>query len=82
MKINQAKTTNYNGVSSICILDYIREYTDRIRQEVEPVEDTTGNAYKAIKDKFEKADRTQLKAIAAELETVCKRLDYMLYGRY
>jgi phosphoenolpyruvate-protein kinase (PTS system EI component) len=82
MKINESKASSYNDVSSECIYDYIRQYADAIRQEVEPAEDRTGNAYKAIREQFSKADRTQLKAIAAELETVTKRLAYMLYGKY
>jgi hypothetical protein len=82
MTIHKAKASDYNTVDSICIYDYIRQYVDEIRREVEPVEDKTGNAYKSNQSKFQKCDRTQLKAIAAELETVCKRLDYMLHGKY
>ena len=82
MKIIEARASSYSSVESACIYDYIREYAEKIRHEVEPAEDGTGNAYKAIRERFEAADRTQLKAIAAELETVCKRLEYMLCGRY
>lgn len=82
MTIHPAKASEYNSVNSESIYDYIREYTEAIRQEVEPAEDRTGNAYKAIREKFSNVDRTQLKAIAAELETVTKRLKYILHGQY
>lgn len=82
MKITSAKTNNYNSVDSVNIYGYIREYASRIYSEVEPQEDKNGNAYKAKQDKFSSCNRTQLKRIAAQLETICKELDYMLYGRY
>lgn len=82
MKIAQAKTSGYNAVDSICIYEYIREYAARIYSEVEPIEDSTGNAYKAKQEQFAACNRARLKQIAAQLETVCKELDYMLYGRY
>jgi len=82
MTIHKAKASEYNTVTNDAIYDYIRGSLYKINQEVEPEEDRTGNSYKALREKFSKADRTQLKAIAAELETVCKRLDYMLHGKY
>ena len=82
MKIHKAKASDYNTVTSESIYDYIREYSNFINNEVEPDEDRTGNSYKQKREKFAKLDRKELKAIATELETVCKRLDYILYGKY
>ena len=82
MKIHKAKASDYNTVTSENIYDYIRQYADIIHNEVEPDEDRTGNSYKQKRERFAKLDRAELKAIAAELETVCKRLDYILYGKY
>lgn len=82
MKIHKAKASAYDSVSNDAIHHYIRCYTEQIRKEVEPTEDGTDNSYKRKCEQFDKASRTQLKAVAAELETVVKRLDYMLYGRY
>lgn len=82
MNVNKAKASAYDNVNSGSLYDYIRQYTNKIYKEVEPIEDGTGNSYKQKREQFEKANRTQLKAIAAELETIVKRLDYMLYNRY
>ena len=82
MKINKASTTGYNTVTPECIYDYIRKYTNEIYKEIEPPEDETGNAYKEKLAKFAQCNKTTLKQIAAELETITKRLNYMLYGRY
>ena len=82
MTIHKAKTSAYDSVTNNGIYHYIRQYIKQIIKEVEPDEDGTGNDYKAKQAKFDNANRTQLKAIAAELETITKRLDYMLHGRY
>lgn len=82
MTIHPAKASAYNTVTSDCIYDYIREYSTRIYNAVEPLEDRSGNNYIRKKAEFARKNRTELKAIAAELETVCKRLDYMLEGKY
>lgn len=82
MKINKASAAAYDSVSNNSIYHYIRQYVEQIRNEVEPVYDETGSSYMQKCEQFDKANRAQLKAIAAELETVIKRLDYMLYGRY
>lgn len=82
MEIHKAKSSSYNSVDSKSIYDYIRLYANDIYNAVEPKEDDTGNAYKAMQECFLNCDRTQLKAIAAELETVKKRFDYILHGRY
>lgn len=82
MTIHKAKSSAYDSVSNDGIYHYIRQYVNRIQSEVEPIEDVTGNNYKAKRKQFDNANRAQLKAIAAELETITRRLDYMLYGRY
>ena len=82
MTIHKAKTSAYDSVSNDGIYHYIRQYANQIIKEVEPVEDGTGNSYKAKREQFDNANRTQLKTIAAELETIVKRLDYTLHGRY
>ena len=82
MNIHKAKTSSYDSVTNNGIYHYIRQYANQIIKEVEPAEDGSGNDYKSKQAQFDKANRTQLKAIAAELETITKRLDYMLHGRY
>lgn len=71
MKINKAKASNYDRVMTKCIVDYIVDYA---RKSKTIIDDNN--------DKLRTCDRTQLKAIASELETICKRLDYILEGRY
>ena len=75
MTIHKASASNYDKVRAESIVDYIQRYTMQIQDDIN--NGTCGNG-KQLSD----CDRTQLKAIAAELETVKKRLDYILYGRY
>lgn len=82
MIIHKAKTSAYDSVSNDGIYHYIRQYVNQIQREVEPDEDGTGNSYKARRDQFAQYNRAQLKAIAAELETVTKRLNYIVSGQY
>ena len=69
MKIYKAKASEYASVKPEFVVYYIRQYTDKIAQAVQSGE-------------LQNKNKTQLNAIAAELETVCKRLDYILGGRY
>lgn len=71
MKINKASASGYNAVDNKNLVRYISEYTAHIY----------GIVY-SKNGELENKNRTELKAIAAELETVKKRLDYMLHGRY
>ena len=71
MKINKASASGYNAVDNKNLIRYISEYTAHIY----------GIVY-SKNGELENKNRTELKAIAAELETVKKRLDYMLHGRY
>jgi hypothetical protein len=82
MTIHKANSSYYNSVTPGNIYDYIREYASAIYHETEPAEDKTGNAYKAKREQFSNCNKTQLKAIAAELETVQKRLAWILHGQY
>lgn len=71
MIIHKAKASDYNSVNTDSIVQYIDLYSTDIY-----------NAVGANKQKLSDCDRTQLKAIVAELETVKKRLDYILHGKY
>ena len=82
MTIHKAKASDYNIVNTANIYDYMRQYLAEISRMIEPEEDRTGNAYKAKLQEIEGANRTALKACAADLETVVKRLKYALYGQY
>ena len=71
MKINKAKASDYNTVRTDCIVDYIKEYSRYINADLENYTERLNNA-----------NRTQLKEIAAELETVCKRLNLIIRNQY
>ena len=71
MTIHKAKASAYDSVNNENLVRYISEHAAHIY----------GIIYSKNSDLGSK-NRTELKAIAAELETVRKRLDYMLYGRY
>ena len=71
MTIHKAKTSAYDSVNNKTLVRYISEHAAHIY----------GIVYSNNSD-LGSQDRAQLKAIASELETVRKRLDYMLYGRY
>lgn len=70
MRIHEAKVSSYGSVNTENIVRYIDEYTCDIFSFVKNKE-----------SKLLNADRTQLKIIAASLETICKRLDAM-EGKY
>jgi hypothetical protein len=71
MKINKASANSYDTVNNKNLVRYISEYTAHIYGLV-----YTKNS------ELENKNRTELKAIAADLETVQKRLEYILNGRY
>ena len=71
MKINKAKTSSYDSVNNKNLVRYISEYTAHIY----------GIVY-SKNGELQDKNRTELKAIAAELETVQKRLDWLINGRY
>lgn len=82
MTIQRKKASAYNEVNTASIYDYMRQYLAEISRMIEPEEDGTGNAYKAKLQEMEGVNRAALKACAADLETVVKRLKYALYGEY
>ena len=82
MQIHKVKSSDYSTVNALNLYDYIRDFANRIYFEVEPDEDGKGNSYKEKRNRYATKDKTQLKAIAAELETVHKRLEYIIHGRY
>ena len=71
MKIAPVNTSGYNSVKTSCIVDYIVDY---VRENKTLIDENN--------DRLRACDRTQLKAIAAELETVNKRLEWLINGRY
>ena len=71
MKINKTSAKSYDTVDNKNIVRYISEYTAHIYDMV-----YTENS------KLQDKNRTTLKTIAAELETVEKQLDYILNGMY
>lgn len=78
MKIHKAKSSSYDSVTSRWIVDYIQKYAKDINDTV-----NTGEAENSlIITKLANCNRTQLKAIASELETVQKRLARILHGEY
>lgn len=77
MVIHKAKSSSYDSVKTEAIVSYIQDYATDIFNAVYPQ-----NANNEIKRQLANCNRTQLKAIAAELETVQKRLVYILQGEY
>ncbi len=71
MKINKASASGYNAVDNKNLVRYISEHTAHIY----------GIVY-SKNGELEDKNRTELKAIAAELETVKKRLEWLVNGRY
>lgn len=78
MTINKVKSSSYNSVTPRWIVDYIQRYAADINATVNP--DKPDNS--AMKTRLSNCDKTQLKAIAAELETVQKRLAWILHNQY
>jgi len=78
MTIHKAKTSNYDSVTPRWIVNYIQRYAADINATVNP-----GKAdNSAMITRLSGHNKTQLKAIAAELETVQKRLAWILHGQY
>ena len=71
MKIHEASSSNYNTVDNANIYRYIAEYSTYIN-----------NTVNTRKDRLVSVNRAHLKQIAAELETVQKRLKYLTEGKY
>ena len=74
MEIHKAKASSYTSTNADGVARYIQDYAQTINDYV--------NGICGDGDKLAECNKTQLNAIAAELETVKKRLDYILHGRY
>lgn len=71
MKIQPVKSNTYDTVNVANIVRYITEYSDWIQKTVAE-----------NPDELLQKSRTSLKVVAAELETVKKRLDYLVNNHY
>ena len=74
MTIHKASASSYSNVNAEGVTRYIQDYAQTINDYV--------NGICGEGDKLKEKNKTQLNAIASELETVKKRLDYILYGKY
>ena len=72
MTIKKVSPREYASVNPDCVERYIRDYLVEIHKLV------NNDKQKRLKD----CNKAQLNQIAAELETVKKRLDYIIEGRY
>jgi hypothetical protein len=72
MTIFKEKPSSWDTVKSSAIVHHI----DRVSNEIHDM------ISRADRVEMEKLDRKQLKNIAAELDTVRKRLAFILHGRY
>lgn len=72
MTINKVSSREYATVNPDAVERYIRDYLVEIHELV------NNDKHKRLRD----CNKAQLNQIAAELETVKKRLDYIVNGRY
>lgn len=72
MTIHKAKASEYSTVKAKYVADYIIQYSKDILQLVTS----------CCGAPLESRNKSQLNQIAAELETVKKRLDYIVNGIY
>lgn len=72
MKIKRVNPNSYSTVSAENVVRYIRKHNDTVN----------GIITQASIEELAKKNKTSLNAIAAELETIKKRLEYLMYGRY
>lgn len=77
MKINKVKSSEYNTVNKSSLYRYIHNNLDAIQAlTTAPADDAEHHK------RLMQVNNAQLKAIAAELETVKRRLEYELNGKY
>lgn len=72
MTIHKAKASDYSPVNADSVEYYIISYYNAIGELIH------NDKHKRLKD----CNKTQLNQIAAELETVKKRLEWIIDGRY
>lgn len=70
MTINRKKASAYDTVNTAAICRYIKEYSGKIEKLIQN------------ETQLENVNRTILKQCAAELETIVKRLEYGMNGKY
>lgn len=71
MTIHKAKSSSYSSVTAAATADYIEDYSIQVATLIQD-----------YRFKLQDCNKTQLNAIAAELETVHKRLRWILEGKY
>lgn len=73
MTINKAKSSSYASVAPEWTASYIADYSNKTHDII--MENYSSG-------KLSDCNKAQLNAIAAELETVYKRLNYIINGQY
>lgn len=71
MTIHKAKSSSYASVTAAATADYIEDYSIQVTTLIQD-----------YRDSLQDCNKNQLNAIAAELETVHKRLRWILEGKY
>lgn len=71
MAIYKAKSSSYATVTAAATADYIEDYSIQISSMIQE-----------HRERLQDCNKTQLNAIAAELETAHKRLAWILEGKY
>ena len=71
MTIHKAKSSSYATVTAAATADYIEDYSIQISTMIQE-----------HRERLQDCNKTQLNATAAELETVYKRLVWILEGKY
>lgn len=79
MTIHKTKPTDYSTVTPSAIAYDIQVMAAYIAEKVNTPE---GQEREAMRQRLSQCNKTQLKAIAAELDTVQKRLEWIIDGIY
>lgn len=79
MTIYKTSPANYSQVSPNAIAYYIQVMAAYIAEKVNSPE---GKEREALRQQLSQCNKAQLKAIAAELDTVQKRIEWILDGKY
>lgn len=72
MNIKKVSARSYSSVTAESVARYIKEHNRTVNEII------TQTSIEELARK----NKTSLNAIAAELETIKKRLEYLMYGRY
>lgn len=79
MTLHKTTPSSYNTVTPSAIAYDIQVMAAYIAEKVNTPE---GKEREAMRQRLSQCNKTQLKAIAAELDTVQKRLEWIIDGRY